>query len=167
MTGRLTPRENCFAISAHHSVKEWGLHHHNEAARRWCRKINFPILTSGRDIFAWPDCWEFRGIPLRPQSLGWVLVAPPTLKHMLQSCSDSNRSGDTVDKIPKVSSRGMRFKSRADEISHILRTTRHRCNLDCVGLGAKPRDGYRSLVTPERVIASIIKIWFFLKFSKN
>jgi len=33
----------------------------------------------------------------------------------------------------------MGFKFRADQISHALPTTRHRYNLDCVGLGAKPR----------------------------
>jgi len=33
----------------------------------------------------------------------------------------------------------MGFKSRADQISHTLPTTRHRCNLDCVSPGAKPR----------------------------
>jgi len=34
---------------------------------------------------------------------------------------------------------GMGFKFRADQISHTLPTTHHRCNLDCMGLGAKPR----------------------------
>jgi len=34
---------------------------------------------------------------------------------------------------------GMGFKYRADQISHTLPTTRHRCNLDCVDLGAKLR----------------------------
>jgi len=34
---------------------------------------------------------------------------------------------------------GMGFKSRADQISHTLPTTRHRYKLDCMGLGAKPR----------------------------
>jgi len=33
----------------------------------------------------------------------------------------------------------MEFKPRADQISHTLSTTRHRCNLGCVGLGAKSR----------------------------
>jgi len=32
----------------------------------------------------------------------------------------------------------MGFKSQADQISHTLPTTRHRCNLDWVGIGAKP-----------------------------
>jgi len=32
----------------------------------------------------------------------------------------------------------MGFKSRADQISHTLPAARHRCNLDCMGLGAKP-----------------------------
>jgi len=34
---------------------------------------------------------------------------------------------------------GMGFKSRADQISHTLPMTRHCCNFDCVGLGAKPQ----------------------------
>jgi len=34
---------------------------------------------------------------------------------------------------------GMGLKSQADQISHTLPTTRHRCNLLSVGLGAKPR----------------------------
>jgi len=32
-----TPRESCIVISAHHSKKERGLHHHDEEARGWCR----------------------------------------------------------------------------------------------------------------------------------
>jgi len=47
----------------------------------------------------------------------------------------------------------MGFKSRADQISHTLPTTRHCCNLDCVGLGASRGDGHRSLVTPKRVLS--------------
>jgi len=34
---------------------------------------------------------------------------------------------------------GIGFISRADQISHTLSTTRHRCNLWSVGPGAKPR----------------------------
>jgi len=34
---------------------------------------------------------------------------------------------------------GMGFKPQADRISETLPTTRHRCNLEFVGLGAKPR----------------------------
>jgi len=45
---------------------------------------------------------------------------------------------------------GMGFKSRADQISHTLPTTRHRCNRDCVGLDAKRGDGHHSLVTPPK-----------------
>jgi len=47
----------------------------------------------------------------------------------------------------------MGFKSRADQISHTLPTTRHRCNLDCtdVALAQSRGDGHRSLVTPERL----------------
>jgi len=34
---------------------------------------------------------------------------------------------------------GMGFKPWVDQISHMLPTTCHRCNLDCMGLGAKPQ----------------------------
>jgi len=47
-----------------------------------------------------------------------------------------------------------------------LPTTRHHCNLDCVGLGAKPRsrgDGHRSLVTPERVLSEYNEDLIFFK----
>jgi len=49
-------------------------------------------------------------------------------------------------------------ESRADQISHTLPTTRHRCNLDSMGLGAKPRR-WAPLTQ-----ASIVKIWFFFWF---
>jgi len=38
--------ESCLAISTHHSAEEQGLHHQNEAARRWCsndREVNFML----------------------------------------------------------------------------------------------------------------------------
>jgi len=47
----------------------------------------------------------------------------------------------------------MKFKSRADQISHTLPTTRHRCNLDVWALAQSRGDGHRSLVTPERVLS--------------
>jgi len=47
---------------------------------------------------------------------------------------------------------GMEFKSRADQISHTLPTTRHRCNFDVWALAQSRGDGHRSLVTPERVL---------------
>jgi len=37
--GRI-PRESCLAISAHHLKEERKLHHHDEAASRWCSKQN-------------------------------------------------------------------------------------------------------------------------------
>jgi len=43
------------------------------------------------------------------------------------------------DKTSASGAGGMGFKSRADQISHTLPTTRHRCNIECVGLGVKPR----------------------------
>jgi len=45
---------------------------------------------------------------------------------------------------------GMGFKSRADQISHCLPATCHRCNLDVWALAQSREDGHRSLVTPER-----------------
>jgi len=43
--------------------------------------------------------------------------------------------------------------SRADQISHALPTTHHRCNLDVWTLVQNHGDGHRSLVTPERVLS--------------
>jgi len=48
---------------------------------------------------------------------------------------DLNRPDRTSDKIYASGAGGMGFKFWADQISHTLPTTRHRCNLDCVGLG--------------------------------
>jgi len=59
----------------------------------------------------------------------------------------------------------MGFKSLADQISHTLSTTRHRCNLDVWALAQSRGVGHRSLVTPEiRVLASIMKILFFFMY---
>jgi len=44
------------------------------------------------------------------------------------------------------------FKSRTDQISHMLPTTRPRCNRDVWPLAQSREDGNRSLVTPERVL---------------
>jgi len=44
----------------------------------------------------------------------------------------------------------MGFKSRADQISNTLPTTRYNCNLDVWALTQNCPDGYCSLVTPER-----------------
>jgi len=49
----------------------------------------------------------------------------------------------------------MGFISRADQISHTLTTTRHRCNLDVWVLVQSRGDWYRSLVTPERGIKRV------------
>jgi len=60
----------------------------------------------------------------------------------------------TSDKTSASGAGGMGFKSRADQISHKLPTTRHRCNLMC-GLGAKPRSGHR--LPRERDTRKVIK----------
>jgi len=52
---------------------------------------------------------------------------------------DLDQPDSTSDKTFASGAGGMGFKSRADQFSHTLPTTRHRCNFDCVGLGAKPR----------------------------
>jgi len=59
----------------------------------------------------------------------------------------------------------MGFKSRADQISHTLLTTRHRCNLDTVATLivwalAQSRE-HRSLVTPETVLSEYNKDLIF------
>jgi len=48
---------------------------------------------------------------------------------------------------------GMGFKSRADQISYMLPTTRQRCNLEVWAVAQSRGDGHRSLVTPERVLS--------------
>jgi len=45
----------------------------------------------------------------------------------------------------------IQIKFRSDQISQLLPTTRHRCNIDVWGLAQSYGDGHRSLVTPERV----------------
>jgi len=56
----------------------------------------------------------------------------------------------------------MEFKSRVDQISHTLPTTRHRCNLDCVGLGeAAVMDTAHSI--PGRVLNEYNEDLIFLK----
>jgi len=45
------------------------------------------------------------------------------------------------------------FKSRADQISLSLPTTRHRCNFEVWALVQYRRDGHRSLVTLERLLS--------------
>jgi len=47
-----------------------------------------------------------------------------------------DRPDSTSGKTFASGAEGMGFISRADQISHTLPTTRHRCNLDCMGLGA-------------------------------
>jgi len=49
------------------------------------------------------------------------------------------RPDSTSDKTFASGAGGMGFKSQANHISHTLPTTRHGCNLDCMGLGTKPR----------------------------
>jgi len=55
------------------------------------------------------------------------------------SCSYTSEIFDFLsDKTFASGAKGMGFKLRADQISHTLPTTRHRCNLDSVSLGLKP-----------------------------
>jgi len=57
---------------------------------------------------------------------------------------------------------GMGFKFRANQISHTLSTTRHRCNLDVWALAQRRGDRHRSLVTPERVLSGYNEDLIFL-----
>jgi len=59
----------------------------------------------------------------------------------------------TSSKTSASGAGGMGFKSRADQISHTLLTTRHRCNLDVRVLTQSRGVGHRSLVTSERVLS--------------
>jgi len=54
------------------------------------------------------------------------------------------------------------FKSRADQISHTLPTTRHRSDLDAWAQTQSRGDEHRSLVTPERVLSEINEDLIFL-----
>jgi len=65
----------------------------------------------------------------------------------------ANRSDRTSGKTFGSSAGGMGFISRADQISHMLPMTRHRCNLVVWALAQSRRDGHRSLVTPKRVLS--------------
>jgi len=49
------------------------------------------------------------------------------------------RPDGTNDKTFASGTGGKGFKSRADQTSHTLPTTRHRCSLRSLGPGAKPR----------------------------
>jgi len=77
----------------------------------------------------------------------------PKWKQALQSY-DNNGEIIAADILTKFDSGAgdMGFKSRADQISHTLPTTRHCCNLDMWALSQSHADGHRSLVTPERVL---------------
>jgi len=48
-----------------------------------------------------------------------------------------DRPDSTCGKTFASGAGGTGFRSRADQIYHTLPTTRHRCNLDCVGLSEK------------------------------
>jgi len=63
--------------------------------------------------------------------------------HLPDSTSDKTFASGAAD---------MGFKFRADQISHTLPTTRHRCNL-AWALSQSRGDGHRPLVTPERVLS--------------
>jgi len=73
-----------------------------------------------------------------PHKMQWLNIVAYTLipnSHVKKK----NRPDSTRGKTFASGAGGMGLKSRANQISHTLPTTRHRCNLDCVGLGAKPR----------------------------
>jgi len=56
------------------------------------------------------------------------------------------RPDSTSDKTFATGAGGMGFISRADQISHMLPTTSHRCNLEVWSLAQSRWDGHRSLV---------------------
>jgi len=67
--GGRTPLESCLAISAHHSKEEWGLHHHDEVARRRCRTpCPFSLLSLLPDSFGF-----FRGTGPPPSRSLWIV----------------------------------------------------------------------------------------------
>jgi len=56
----------------------------------------------------------------------------------------------------------MGFQSRADQISHTLLTTLHRCNLEVWAPGTSQRVGHRSLVTHEGELSEYNEDLIFL-----
>jgi len=66
----------------------------------------------------------------------------------IQNCK-LRRPDDGSGKTSTAGAGGMGFKSRADQISHTLPTTRYRCNLEVWALAQSRGDGHRSIVTPE------------------
>jgi len=67
--------------------------------------------------------------------------------------------------IYKTGAGGMGSKSRDDQISYTLPTTRRRCKHDVWALAQSCGDGYRLLVTPERVLSEYNGGFDFLNFS--
>jgi len=63
------------------------------------------------------------------------------------------RPDGTSDKTSGSGARGMGFNPPADQISHTLPTTRHRCNVDVWAQEQSCGVGHHSLVTPERVLS--------------
>jgi len=61
-----------------------------------------------------------------------------------------NRPDGESGKTFVSGARGMKFKSRLDQISHMLTTTRHHCNIEVWALGAKTRR-WASLTRDTRV----------------
>jgi len=68
----------------------------------------------------------------------------------------------TTGKTSVSGAESMGFKSRTDQISNTLPTTRHRCNLEVWALAQSRRDWYRSLVIPETLLSEYNKDLIFL-----
>jgi len=74
------------------------------------------------------------------------------IKNKLTNCC-IYRPDSTSGKTFASGAGGMGFKSRANQISHTLPTTRHRSTLIVWALAQSHGDGHCSLVTPERVLS--------------
>jgi len=64
-----------------------------------------------------------------------------------------DRPDGTSGKTSASVAEDVEFKSRPDQISHTLPTTRYRFNFEVWALAQSRGDGHRSLVTPERVLS--------------
>jgi len=63
-----------------------------------------------------------------------------------------NKSDGASGTMSASGAGGMGIKFRADQISHTLPTTRHRCKLDVWALAQSRGDGHHSLMTPKTIL---------------
>jgi len=85
----------------------------------------------------------------------------------LNSRPPRTRHDVTSGKTSVTGAGGMGFKSRADQVSHMLPTTCYYYNLDVWALAQSRGDGHRSLETPERVLSEYNEEWICCTYYHN